>query len=123
MANSPVDPERPRDASAFDQRDGYSGQDYTLGRKQDEGARASEPRSPRPAQDRDLPPDDGHRATVDPDTGEVRGSGAGIGGGNPGEDFDDATPSGNTYPLTGGEGTDKVPGDLGPQQRDETSYL
>ena len=71
----------------------------------------------------DLPVDAGKRATVDPTTGEVRGSGASIGGGNPGEDFGSYSPSGDTYPLTGGEGTDHTPGDLGPPARDETGYL
>ena len=31
----------------------------------------------------------GHRASFDPRTGKVAGSGAGTGGGNPGEDFND----------------------------------
>lgn len=35
-----------------------------------------------------IPPEDGHRAGFDPETGEVSGSGSGAGGGNPGEDFD-----------------------------------
>lgn len=63
---------------------------------------------------RDLPPDNGRRASVDPVTGEVHGSGAGAGGGQPGEDFDNDAATGDGYPLTGGEGGDGVPGDLGP---------
>ena len=43
-----------------------------------------DPRTANPA----IPPDNGHRASVDAGTGEVHGSGAGAGGGNPGEDFD-----------------------------------
>lgn len=121
MANPPVDPERPRDANAFDRPDGYSGQDYAADREAAEGQRAAEPASV--ADRADLPPDEGQRATADPATGEVRGSGSGIGGGNPGEDFDSDAGSGDVFPLTGGEGTDKTSGDLGPPQRDETSYL
>ena len=118
---SPADPERPRDDNAFDRPDGYSGQDYTAAREQAAGQRA--PVTAAQADGRDLPPDNGRRASVDPYTGEVHGSGAGIGGGNPGEDLGEYSPSGDMYPLTGGEGTDHTPGDLGPAQRDETSYL
>lgn len=51
-------------------------------------------------QDKDLPPDAGQRASVDPRTGEVHGSGAGAGGGNPGEDFDsDASAGDGTLPT------------------------
>jgi len=39
----------------------------------------------------DLPPEAGHRATVDQRTGEVAGSGSGAGGGRAGEDLDDDT--------------------------------
>ena len=118
-----VDPERPRDASAFDRSDGYSGQGYTADRERTEGARATDAGGTSRPDEEGLPPDNGRPASADPATGEVRGSGSGIGGGNSGEDFDSATPSGDSYPVTGGEGTDKVPGDLGPPQRDETSYL
>jgi hypothetical protein len=98
-----VDPERPRDDRPFDQPDGYSGQDYTAGREIAEGARAADPPFRPTVDDRDLPPDAGHRSHVDPATGAVHGSGAGAGGGNPGEDFDTASASGGTYPITGGE--------------------
>ena len=120
---TPTDPERPRDADTFDRPDGYSGQGYTVGRELTDGAQAAEPGIDRRTDARDLPPDNGRRATSDPKTGEVRGSGAGIGGGNPGEDLGEYSPSGDMYPITGGEGTDKTPGDLGPAQRDETRYL
>ena len=63
--------------------------------------------------------DNGQRATVDPRTGEVHGAGAGIGGGNPGEDLGEYSPSGDMYPLTGGEGTDHTPQDLGPAHMKE----
>jgi hypothetical protein len=110
----PVDPERPRDQQPFDRPDGYSGQGYTIGREVAIGAADADPRFAARVTDADLPPDAGHRAVVDPATGAVHGSGASIGGGNPGEDFGSYSPSGDTYPLTGGEGTDHTPGSLGP---------
>lgn len=116
--SDPVDPERPRDRNAFDRPDGYSGQGYTADRERAEGARAADASVHPEADGRDLPPDTGHRASVDPRTGEVRGSGAGAGGGNPGEDLDTASASGDSYPLTGGEGTDHTPGSLGPHGGD-----
>jgi len=39
-----------------------------------------------------------------PADGEVRGSGAGTGGGNPGEDYDSDSATGDGYPLTGAKG-------------------
>ncbi|MCP3733792.1 hypothetical protein M9979_02715 [Sphingomonas sp. RP10(2022)] len=54
-----------------------------------------------------IPPDNGRRATIDPKTGEVHGSGSGAGGGNPGEDFDSDAATGDGYPITGGEGLAK----------------
>lgn len=113
MEKAAIDPERPRDANAFDRAEGYSGQGYAIERERAE----ERPTIDAPAAaigDEDMPPDNGHRASADPVSGEVHGSGSGIGGGNPGEDFDAATPSGETYPLTGGEGTDHVASDLGP---------
>jgi hypothetical protein len=57
---------------------------------------------PEDAQGRDIPPDNGVRAYVSPN-GEVHGSGASDGGGNPGEDFDEGTPgSSSDRPLAGG---------------------
>ncbi|MEJ8628866.1 hypothetical protein P0F65_01015 [Sphingomonas sp. I4] len=41
----------------------------------------------------DLPEDSGKRAYVDPKTGEVHGSGAGAGGGNPGDEIDEVDPA------------------------------
>ena len=112
MSDRSVDPERPRDANAFDRPDGYSGQGYTVAREAAEGRRAVEPAGA--TDDRDVPPDAGHRAGADPVTGEVHGSGSGIGGGNAGEDFDSLAPSGDSFPITGGEGTSHTPVDLGP---------
>ena len=114
MPDQPVDPEHLPQANAFDRADGYSGQDYTAAREREEGRRHADPAF-RPAPDtRDIPPDAGRRASVDPRTGEVHGAGSGIGGGNPGEDLGEYSPSGDMYPLTGGEGTDHTPTDLGP---------
>ena len=123
MTQQPVDPERPRDANAFDQPDGYSGQGYTAGREIAEGAAAADPVFRNRTDDRDLPPDNGQRASVDPATGAVHGSGSGTGGGNPGEDLGEYSPSGDMYPVTGGEGTDHTPGSLGPPATDTTGYL
>ena len=47
-----------------------------------------------------IPPDNGRRASVDPKTGEVHGSGAGAGGGNPGEDFASDSAAGEGFPYT-----------------------
>lgn len=49
----------------------------------------------------DLPPDAGRRASIDPKTGEVHGSGMGAGGGNPGEDYDQDPATGDGFPQTG----------------------
>lgn len=99
------DPQRTSD-QPFDRSEGYSGQDYTI----DQEKASATGQAPAGVADdpRDIPPDNGRRAGADPVTGEVYGSGSGAGGGNAGEDFDSATPSGDSYPLTGGEGTDHV---------------
>lgn len=89
-------------APAFDRDDGKFGQGYSLdeerklGRAFPAGSVAPKPSQVAPGDDT-LPPDNGRRASFDPATGEVHGSGAGAGGGNPGEDFDDDA---------GGEGRD-----------------
>lgn len=45
----------------------------------------------------------GDRATFDPDSGEVHGSGSGAGGGgNPGEDYDSDPMAGSGVPHQGG---------------------
>ena len=112
MDHRQIDPERPRTDSPFNRADGYSGQDY---RPEDEAAIGRRnPTPPERADDRDIPPDNGRRATIDQRTGEVRGAGLGAGGGQEGEDFDTASASGGSYPLTGSEGEPSTPGDLGP---------
>jgi hypothetical protein len=70
----------------------------------------SDPATPHP----DLPPENGQRASFDPATGAVHGSGVGAGGGQEGEDMDDGPIGGAGYPQTGGEGTDHAPGSDGP---------
>ena len=54
----------------------------------------------------DIPPDNGKRPSIDR-TGEVHGSGVGAGGGQPGEDLDSDSASGDGYPANGGEGAAK----------------
>jgi len=93
--------------NAFDTPEGYSGQDYHRDREAAEGAKlpsgtvAARPHGAPPAHDKDLPPDAGHRASFDPDTGEVHGSGMGAGGGNPGEDYASDAAAGDGFPQTG----------------------
>ncbi|HEU0043725.1 hypothetical protein [Sphingomonas sp.] len=104
MSDQPVDPERPRGTKPFDGDDGYSGQDYSVA-EEVAAQRAGASAPSRVIEDgRDLPPDAGRRPDIDAATGEVHGSGSGAGGGNPGEDFDSSSPSGDSYPVTGGEG-------------------
>ena len=83
--------------------DSYSGQDYDrrdppLDERAQVGhlAGGEGPDSPLPADGagRDIGPDVGHRAYVSPN-GEVHGSGAGDGGGNDGEDYDEGTAGGS----------------------------
>ena len=45
-----------------------------------------------------IAPEAGKRASIDPATGEVHGSGSGAGGGNPGEDYDDDPAAGGGLP-------------------------
>ena len=54
----------------------------------------------------DIPPDNGRRASIDPETGEVRGSGVGAGGGALGEDFSDDAAAGGGGPEPGLEPDD-----------------
>jgi len=113
-SNAGIDPERARDAAPFDKDDHFTGQTYHRDAEQAEGDRHRDP-SPtrRPDDVRDLPPDNGQRAFVAAD-GSVHGSGAGAGGGNPGEDLDSSSASGGHEQITGGEGGDGRPQDLGP---------
>ncbi|HSX53729.1 MAG TPA: hypothetical protein VLG14_00390 [Sphingomonas sp.] len=81
-----------RAGNPFDSKSGYSGQEYHRDREAAEllrdppgGKRAADQKVDEDAND---PPEAGRRASFDPDTGDVHGSGAGAGGGNPGEDYD-----------------------------------
>ncbi|HEX4694369.1 hypothetical protein [Sphingomonas sp.] len=93
--------------NAFDSPEGYSGQDYDRDREAAEGVKlpsgtvAARPGDVPPPDDADLPPDAGKRASFDPQTGEVHGSGMGAGGGNPGEDYDSDPAAGDGFPQTG----------------------
>jgi hypothetical protein len=83
---------------------GYSGQEYDSGDfAADRAMAASSERSADAATPHDdrLPPDNGQRAYFDEKTGQVHGSGAGAGGGNPGEDFASDAAAGDGFPQTG----------------------
>ncbi len=93
----------------FDTDTGYSGQEYHRDREQElldaEDRDQGRSKTERTGDDRDAaaPPETGHRARIDPITGEVHGAGAGAGGGNPGEDYDSDAQGGSGYPRTGVE--------------------
>lgn len=104
-----VDPERTSPKNAFDAKDNYSGQEYSLEREQVEGGKhpAGEV-DPKAGRDSgkgvatgEIEPEAGRRAWVDASTGEVHGSGAGAGGGNNGEDYDHGSKGGGGYTSTG----------------------
>jgi hypothetical protein len=122
-----VDPERRAPHNAFDSDEGVSGNGYSRARERQEGERhPSGEVNPQPAaapsdnaESADLPPDNGRRASFDPRTGEVHGSGSGAGGGHRGEDFDSDSASGDGYPFTGSEGAVKGDHDLGPPRLTE----
>lgn len=122
MPDQRVDPERPREPKPFNQAQGYSGQEYHRDRETAEGDRSAEPAAPAPNGHPDLPPDNGARASIDRQTGEVSGAGVGAGGGQPGEDLSSDAATGDGYPITGGEGEDHAPGPLGPKN-DKAGYL
>jgi hypothetical protein len=120
-----VDPERTKPQNAFDRSDGSSGQEYSSERALEEYGdspvapvhksglpEAGAAHASAADEHADLPPDNGSRAWIDQKTGEVHGSGAGAGGGNPGEDFDSDRQGGSGYPLTGSEqdGQGRAPG-------------
>ena len=116
-----ADPERDPTGNPFDRADGHSGQEdnkdreAALGAQRPGGTVSARPGDPAPPHDPAIPPDNGRRASFDPQTGEVHGSGSGAGGGNPGEDFDSDAATGDGYPVTDGEGRPKGgDGDLGP---------
>lgn len=101
-----IDPERPHADKPFDRDEGTFGQDY---HRKDEAASAdampagsvAPRRSQVDADDTPVPDDNGRRASFDPETGEVRGSGAGAGGGNAGEDLATDAAGGDGFPQTG----------------------
>lgn len=105
----PVDPQHRR-RPAFDKDTGKFGQGYTLDEERKLGEQSpSGSVAPRPSQivdDSPTPPDAGRRASFDPKTGAVRGSGAGAGGGHAGEDPSEDRAGGAGAPLTG-TGTDQ----------------
>ena len=99
-AHPDVDTGRPEPRNSFDGATGFTGQHYSREREADEGREhpSGHPLVGDPAhvgppvtggEDRDIPPENGRRASFDPVTGEVHGSGSG-----PGEDFDAATSGG-----------------------------
>lgn len=101
----PIDPQHQR-KPAFDKESGKFGQGYTLEDERRLGAQMPAGSvAPRPSQvddqDPGMPPENGRRASFDPVTGEVRGSGAGAGGGNPGEDMEADRAGGDGTPETG----------------------
>ena len=81
---------------------GYSGQEYDSQAHAAEKALDANTRA-----DGAIPPDNGKRASYDPATGAVHGSGSGAGGGNEGEDFDSDAATGDGFPLTGRDSGDK----------------
>jgi hypothetical protein len=101
----PADPQHRR-RRAFDKDTGTFGQGYTLDDERCLGEQLPAGSvAPRPSQvdegDATMPPDNGRRASFDPVTGAVRGSGASAGGGHGGEDPDEDSASGDGPPLTG----------------------
>ncbi|MDR6789320.1 hypothetical protein J2Y58_002691 [Sphingomonas sp. BE138] len=97
----PVDPQHRR-RPAFDKDSGKFGQGYTLDderRLGDEMPAGSV--APKPSQVPEGTTDAGRRASFDPETGEVRGSGSSAGGGHDGEDPDADSAGGHGAPLTG----------------------
>jgi hypothetical protein len=83
---------------------GYSGQEYDADDFAIDRAlaKSAEGKGAAPVEPDDrFPPDNGRRAFFDQRTGEVHGSGAGAGGGNPGEDFASDPAAGDGFPQTG----------------------
>jgi hypothetical protein len=99
MANlsPPKEPLQPKArgwANAFDAPDGYSGQEYDLTRERAEGAKLPsgtvDPKAKGKRghqQASEIPPDNGRRASFDPASGEVHGSGLTDGKGDGREGF------------------------------------
>lgn len=88
---------------------GYSGQEYDSQAHASEKALDANARvgATAPTADGAIPPDNGKRASYDPTTGAVHGSGASAGGGNAGEDFDSDAATGDGFPLTGRDADNK----------------
>jgi hypothetical protein len=72
-----VDPERREPKNPFDHNEGVSGQSYS--REREEAMRRADPSGAVNALPEDGADGAGARATLDPQTGEARGSGAGAG--------------------------------------------
>lgn len=70
-----IDPERPREETPFDRDAGYSGQDYDV--RDEAETRDAAPAGTVAARPADAGDGPGARASFDPETGAVRGSGAG----------------------------------------------
>lgn len=106
FGNRQVDPERSHNPAPFSRPAGYAGEDYSiaderaLGAQAPSGTVAAQPGEHVP-DDASMPPDNGQRASFDPATGAVHGSGSGAGGGNAGENFDDDS-TGEEPSLSGG---------------------
>lgn len=90
----PLQPKARGGANAFDAPDGYSGQEYDLAREHAEGAKLPsgtvDPKARGKRghqQDSELPPDNGRRASFNPASGEVHGSGSTDGKGDGREGF------------------------------------
>lgn len=121
-----VDPGHGAGGAPFDDENGLYGQEYhrdreaAMGRERPSGTVAEDKSAaPHPAEggarQADIPADNGRRASFDPRTGEVHGSGSSAGGGSEGDDFSSDSEAGDGYPFTGREGTvQKAPDDLGP---------
>ncbi len=113
MADTPshpkVDPDRSVPLNAFDRPSGYSGQEFDRDRAAEQATAEARPASPTPPDDgRDIPPETGRRAFIAAN-GEVHGSGAGNGGGAPGEDFDEGTPGAGPETPQAGAAPDRQP--------------
>ncbi len=107
MTNSSAPPQNP--PPPFDKDTGTFAQEYTLDDERRMGEQEpSGSVSPRRSQVPDQAsstPDSGRRASFDPETGAVHGSGASAGGGHEGEDPDDDRTGGDGMPLTGAGST------------------
>jgi len=126
MPDTPVDPGHDADGNPFDSDKGLFGQEYSITREQalghdlPSGTVAAKPDARQAPNDPAIPSENGRRASFDPRTGAVHGSGSSAGGGNPGEDFDSDSASGDGYPIDGSEGrASRAPTDLGPPHFNE----